>query len=176
MGASIATIDMHVRSLSQLYDSLDPAPFREKALDRNAEAWLREGVAEMHGQAPLTIRLIGPLALAAHVLTAGDAIRAHFALLAEQSRRRHRRRRRIYGQVLVAGTLVLAASLFLRSLLDTAGSNMGQIVAEGLLILGWVALWRPVEVVLFEYWEQREQQGVLERLAVAEVAFVAEPE
>jgi len=39
-----------------------------------------------------------------------------------------------------------------------------------------VALWRPVEVVLFESWEQREQQRVLERLAVAEVAFVADAE
>lgn len=166
---------MHLRSLGQLYDSLDPAPFREKALDHNAEAWLLEGVAELHGNAPLTIRLVGPVALAAHALTAGDAIRAHFALLAEQSRRRYRRRRRIYAQMLVVGLLVLTASLFLRSLFDAGGKGMGQIIAEGLLILGWVALWRPVEVVLFEYWERRDQQRLLERLALAEVAFVAEP-
>jgi len=171
----MATIDMHLRNLNQLFDSLDPAPFREKALDRNAEAWLLDCVAELPGHAPLTIRLLGPEAMAVHALTAGDAIRAHFALLAEHALRRHRRRKRVYWRVLAVGLLVLAASLLLRSLLDANGNGLGQIVAEGLLILGWVALWRPLEVVLFESWEQREQRRVLERLAVAEVAFVTEP-
>lgn len=170
----MATIDMHLRSLNQLFDSLDPAPFREKALDRNAEAWLLESVAELPGHAPLTIRVVGPEALSAHAVAAGDAIRAHFRLLAQQTMHHHRRRRRVYWRVLVVGLLVLGASLLLRSLLDRNGNGVGQIVAEGLLILGWVALWRPVEVVLFESWEQREQQRVLERLAVAEVAFVAD--
>lgn len=171
----MATIDMRLHRLDQLFDSLDPAPFREKSLDRNAEAWLLDCVAELQGPAPLTIRVVGPESMAPHVLMAGDAIRARFALLAEQAMRRHRRRKRVYWRVLVVGLLVLAASLLLRSLLDANGNGLGQIVAEGLLILGWVALWRPVEVVLFEHWEQREQRRLLQRLAAAEVAFVAEP-
>ena len=33
-------ISIRLDSLSQLYDSLDPAPFREKSLDRDADAYL----------------------------------------------------------------------------------------------------------------------------------------
>ena len=37
-------IEMRIDSLPQLFDSLDPAPFHDRALDREAEAWLRESV------------------------------------------------------------------------------------------------------------------------------------
>ena len=45
-------------------------------------------------------------------------------------------------------------------------------LGEGLLILGWVALWRPVEVLLYEHWEAADERRALERLAAARVEFV----
>ena len=49
----------------------------------------------------------------------------------------------------------------------------GEIFAEGLLILAWVALWRPAEVALFDQWESREQLLLLRKLAQVPVEFVA---
>ena len=37
---TMATIEIRIRSLAQLFDSLDPAPFQERALDRNAESYI----------------------------------------------------------------------------------------------------------------------------------------
>ena len=47
-----------------------------------------------------------------------------------------------------------------------------EVLREGLLILGWVALWRPVEWVLFDTWEHRQRRSALKRLATAEVRLV----
>ena len=37
---AMPAIEMRIDSLPQLFDSLDPAPFHDRALDREAEAWL----------------------------------------------------------------------------------------------------------------------------------------
>ena len=38
-------------------------------------------------------------------------------------------------------------------------------IGEGLLILGWVAMWRPLEILLFERLENHQQSALLHRLA-----------
>lgn len=42
----MAEIELRIQSLEQLFDSLDPAPFHAKELDRDADAYLREGAGE----------------------------------------------------------------------------------------------------------------------------------
>jgi hypothetical protein len=39
------------------------------------------------------------------------------------------------------------------------------VLREGLTILGWVAMWRPVEIFLYEWWPILEQQRTCERIA-----------
>jgi hypothetical protein len=43
------------------------------------------------------------------------------------------------------------------------------IVRESLLIGGWVAMWRPMEIFLYDWWPIRNQRRVFERLALAGV-------
>jgi hypothetical protein len=44
-----------------------------------------------------------------------------------------------------------------------------NIVAESLLISGWVAMWRPIQIFLYDWWPIRRTRAVLARLAAAEV-------
>jgi hypothetical protein len=67
---------------------------------------------------------------------------------------------------------VLAVALLLRTLVVDWPGALGEVVAEGLLILAWVALWRPAEIVLFDQWESRDRLRRLQRLAVVPVEFV----
>ncbi len=75
---------------------------------------------------------------------------------------------------MVLGLGVLLAALGLRRLFEVETSEMAQVLREGLLILGWVALWRPVEWVLFDTWEHRQRRSALRRLSQAEVRLQAE--
>lgn len=164
-------IEIHLNSLAQLYDSLDPAPFHEKSLDRDAEAYLLECAGEHSDDAPLRLVVHGPESLRAHLPEISGAIHSHFHLLGMQAERRWRRHVRLARIVLVAGLLVLALSLMVRRLLSGLLFPGADLLSEGLLILGWVALWRPMEQAVFDRFEYRHQRALTQRLADVPVEF-----
>ena len=99
------------------------------------------------------------------------ALHAHFRLALEAATRRYRQRMRVGRATLILGLAVLAVCLGLRQLLGIDGAAWRAALGEGLLILGWVALWRPVEILLFERWESRHERQWLDKLARAPVRF-----
>lgn len=167
----MAIIDLRLEHLEQLYDTLDPAPFPAKALDRRVEAYLIESAGEHGHRDPLEVVLHGPPALAAHVGDIAAALHAHFALAHAQAERRHRRRARVGRLAMLAGTATLMAVLALRHWLAAVPAPFGEVLSEGLLILAWVALWRPIETIGFDSWESRLERGALRRLAAVPVRF-----
>ena len=50
-----AVIDIHVGELKQLYNEMDPAPFRDRDLDPKAEEFIVDWSREVRRNAPLAI-------------------------------------------------------------------------------------------------------------------------
>ena len=48
-------------------------------------------------------------------------------------------------------------------------SRFGEVIREGFLIGGWVAMWRPLEVFLYDWWPIRAQGRLLQRLSTMPV-------
>jgi hypothetical protein len=59
-----------------------------------------------------------------------------------------------------------ASHLAARYLSDTPFDNW---VEQSLLILGWVANWRPLEIVLYDWWPIVRRRRLYRRLAAARV-------
>lgn len=77
-------------------------------------------------------------------MTSLRQIHSHFQSLSTLAERRHRRRQRIFHMAaLLLDFAVLAAALLLRTVVADWPGTLGEVIAEGLLILAWVALWRP---------------------------------
>jgi len=55
-------------------------------------------------------------------------------------------------------------------------SPFAQLLADGLVIFGWVANWRPAEIFLYDFWEIRRTHRLYRRLAEAEIALVVRKE
>ena len=173
---TMATIEIRIRSLAQLFEALDPAPLQERALDRSAESYIFACAGKHRPTEPLRLLVHFPESLRAHAADATDGIHDHFRRAHAQGERKVRRRMRIAGFALAAASGVLAGSFWLRSLLsDVERRTLVQGLSEGLLILGWVAMWRPVEILLFEHWESHLDHAMLERLASIPVEFVFQP-
>jgi hypothetical protein len=74
-------------------------------------------------------------------------------------------------QSLAIGLVFLASSVaggdwIVRSLPQ---STLAQVVRERLLVGGWVAMWRPLEIFLYEWWpigNERKVYGHLARMPV----------
>ena len=167
----MASIEIHLKTLAQLFDSLDPAPFHDKTLDREAEAYLIESVDEVSSKTPVHLVIRGPESLRASLPEIDSAIHAHFRRALEHVEWKLRRRMRIGRLALVIGLLVLAVTLVARHLLHGVSGSSADILGEGLLIVGWVGLWRPAEMLLFERLESTAERAVLRRLAEIPVEF-----
>ena len=53
---------------------------------------------------------------------------------------------------LVIGVLFLVACLGVRQLIDQQEAGWTHILREGLLIVGWVAMWGPIDIFLYGWW------------------------
>lgn len=171
---SSATIDIRIQRIDQLLDSLDPAPFseNERALSRDAEDYIVDFAGEYGRAEPLRLIVQAPVSIKPHAAEIAHVIHAHFERAHAQCRRRYQRRMRIGRTLLVAGTAVLGIALLLRALLGDPGDRAMIVAAgEGLLILGWVAMWRPLEILLFERLENHQKSALLHRLAQIPVDF-----
>jgi hypothetical protein len=165
-------LEIRLNSVRQLFHTLDPAPFHEKDLDENAAAYLLEACDEAGGR--LALRLVVHLpdseaqSAAAHTLQ--EAVNNYFAYRERQMRRDLVKLLR-YGAVsLVIGLVFLMGCIALRRALIATPLLVDQsIIVEGLLILGWVAMWRPIEVLLYDWWPLARRRAVLRRLAVIPV-------
>ena len=49
------------------------------------------------------------------------------------------------------------------------GSRIGEILRESLTIGGWVSMWRPLEVFLYDWWPIRNEARLSDRLAAMPV-------
>lgn len=156
---------MRLRELRQLFHRLDPAPFREKDLDPDAEVYIEDAVRE--------IGVGKPMRLVIHVppddrdsdeaRSMPDAVANYFAYRASQAAVELSRLMRRTLVNLFIGLAFLAACLWLRRSLEAAGSL--EMIGEGLLIIGWVALWRPVEMFLYDWWPLLDRRKRLQAMA-----------
>jgi hypothetical protein len=175
-----ATIELRLREVDQLFDVLDPSPFHEKELDRRAEDYIVESVRELPSRA-------GPTALVIYVdhdpkaarddqdqRAIGDAIRAHFA-------RRSRLLWRQLRQLIRRGVISLAIGVaFLAAVFGIAEavtrlwgeSTLATLLHESLLIGGWVAMWRPLEIFLYDWWPIVGERRIHQRLSRIDVRVV----
>src|ERR1700752_1351867 len=146
-------IEVHVSELKQLFNAIDPSPFRERDLDPDAEEfitnWAKEAPpAATFGLAVHLDRSTGPPNEPADLR---DAIHQFFRHRAELSRRRLRELFRRGRTSLAIGVCVLGLSVAGGNLVGSFfSSHVAEILKESLLIGGWVAMWRPMEVFLYE--------------------------
>ena len=171
------SIEVHVASVQNLFDSLDPAPFRERDLDPKVEQYIVGWARELPPRRPLelVVHLGHPADGDADLLQ--RAVRDYFEQRAAAERRALRHMLHIGRVSLAIGLGVLAAAMVLGDLLSgfVGRYAYGEIIAHSLLIGGWVALWRPLEIFLYDWWPIRANAKLYDRLSAMPVRVVDAP-
>lgn len=168
-------IELSLNRIDQLYNSFDPSPFHEKELDSDADAYIVSAVREIGADKPikLVIDLPPDELKAPGAADIERAIRNHYAYRLQTARRDLRHELRRGRTSVVIGLLFLAACMIGREVsLTFVPSAIQRILSEGLLIIGWVAMWGPLEVFLYGWWPIVGRARIFERLAVVEVELV----
>ena len=94
-----------------------------------------------------------------------------FGHRSETSRRRLRQLFRVGRTSLLIGLVFLAVTVAVGDLIANAmgGQRLGEILRESLLIGGWVAMWRPLEIFLYDWWPIRAEARLCDRLSAMPV-------
>jgi hypothetical protein len=171
---SPAAIQLRVGEFRQLFNSIDPSPFRERDLDPDCEefivSWAREFPPDR--LIAVEIRLDREEPTSSMLAEIGPAVRRHFEREASLQQLRLRRLIREGRLSLAIGLVLLMMCIGAATLVPTQplGAFSG-IIRESLLIAGWVVMWHPLEVLLYGLWPVMRERRLLERLASAEVSL-----
>jgi hypothetical protein len=164
-------IELRLNQPQQLFNSLDPSPFYDRDLDQDAEEYIVDSADEYPLKHPLrlVIHLPADQARGAPVDFA-QAIHNYFAYRAEETRRRLKFFFRDGRRSLVVGLVFLFVCIAVRQVVLAVGRGLtAQILDEGLYIVGWVAMWRPLEIFLYDWRPLRHRERLFAKLAAVPV-------
>jgi hypothetical protein len=166
-------IEIHLVESTQLFDAIDPAPIGEKDLDPRVEEFIVGWARELPAKASLTLVVLldRPAGIPDEVQVLRDAVGQYFGMRSQASRQRLKRLFKVGRTSLLIGMLFLAASFGLGGIIETAleGQRIGEVLRESLAIGGWVAMWRPLEIFLYDWWPIRSERKLYDKLSVMPV-------
>ncbi|HWA21057.1 MAG TPA: hypothetical protein VG735_01520 [Caulobacterales bacterium] len=166
-------IEIRVGSIAQIFNSLDPSPFHDRDLDQAAEQFMMDWAREMPRDAPIVIKVCLPPAVVEGPEASGvpEAIGNYFAQRAEATKRQLREYFRLGRRYLAMGMAILIACLTASAAIGAVipEGTISQILSEGLIIVGWVANWKPLEIFLYDWQPIRRRLRLFQRLAAAKI-------
>jgi len=172
-GVEEEVIELRVDDIAQLFHTLDPFPFRERDLDREAEEYIVGWARELPGRNPVKIRIHYPNnpAQTRVARELAEAFHRYFSDRANAIQRDINELFRIGRRSLAIGIAILVLCLLsahfgVRALFE---EPFRRLLEESLLILGWVANWRPLEIFLYDWWPLVRRRDMYRRLANASV-------
>jgi hypothetical protein len=166
-------IELRVDEIAQLFHTLDPFPFREKDLDREAEDYIVGWARELSLNRPIRIVIHFPETesqiRAAQDL--GEAFSRYFTGRAVAVQRDLSELLRVGRRSLAIGVSLLITCLVSAHVVAGyfADTTSKRLVEESFLILGWVANWRPLEIFLYDWWPVARRRDLYRRLAAATI-------
>lgn len=166
-------IELNLRDIHQLFNSMDPSPFHDKDLDRGAEEFIVSWAREHPLDEPVTLRVHlerWPAEDPASLIR--DAVHNYFAYRRDLTQLDLRRLLRQGRVSLTIGLLFLGACFIVREMLPQNPGHLMGYLRESLLIMGWVAMWKPMEIYLYEWWPLRREIRNFARLTAMPVEVV----
>ena len=170
-GTTNDAIELRVDEIAQLFHTLDPFPFRERDLDREAEEFIVGWARELPTDRLIRIIVHFPESdtqnKAAQELP--EAFHRYFFYRASVLQRDLTELFRIGRRSLGIGVIVLIVCFAIahaagESIID---SPLRRMIEESFLILGWVANWRPLEIFLYDWWPITRRRDLYRRLSRA---------
>ena len=165
-------IDLHITELSLLFNPMDPSPPREKDLEPKVEefivSWAR--ASRRDSQFALHVSVDRP-GEPAQIDTARDAIHEFFRQRSFSARRRLSQLFRVGRTSLLIGVVFLSVVVILAGLIERSlgESRISALMRESMVIGGWVAMWRPLEIFLYDWWPILAERKLFDRLSAMPV-------
>jgi hypothetical protein len=145
----------------------------ERDLDDDAVEYLVSSAEEFPLRTPMriVIHVADPVDSTLDSEAIRESIHNYFEYQAELLRKKLVRVMKTGQVFLVIGVFFLTACLGLAGIASTMFPGTGgEIAHEGLVITGWVAMWRPIDLFLFDWWPLVEKRRHYLKLASTDIS------
>lgn len=163
--ARAATVSVRVRNLAQLFNSLDASPFWDRDLDAHAASFIEEEFIEnptaevwhLHVHASEGADLTGDVQ---------PAVEHYYTRMAHSAALELREHLRLGQLALLGGLGIFLFSMGARTILEhVVLHGLSRLLDQGLIILAWLALWHPVETLVYGWVPLYRKRRLYQRLA-----------
>jgi hypothetical protein len=165
-------IEIRIKNSQQLFDIRDPAPFRERDLDEDFVEYILSAVREFSHSTPLKVVIYVGEAETKELPKASirEAIHSYFSYktdLQSGELKTFIKRSQVF---LIIGLVVLGACIGLEQSL-TIPNPPGAIgvLREGIVIFGWVSIWKPIELILYDWYPLFEKLRFYKKVLGTEI-------
>jgi hypothetical protein len=168
-------IEIKLRDINQLFNTIDASPFHEKDLDADAEEFIVSWAREFPRQDPLVlvIHLAAEASKESSDALVETAVQNYFSYRACLSRLEFRLLMREGRWSLLIGVVFLSVCLAVAGAISgTDPGTLRQVLRESLTIAGWVAMWRPLQIYLYDWWPLRIRWKIFEKMGKMKVELV----
>jgi hypothetical protein len=167
-----SAIQVRVPTIDRLFNPIDPSPIHERSLNVEVADWIEEWAEDLDRDLPIEVEV--------HVTSGStegredaviSGIHNHFEYREWQLGRQLHKLLREGRLSLVIGLIALTAFTTAARIIGPSDDTFVEVVHEGLAVLGWVSMWKPLELLLYDWWPIRRERRVCLRLAEATVVF-----
>lgn len=155
---------------------MDPSPFIEKDLDDEAEEFIVSWAEEFSPHARLDLRVYlerWPEQDPTELIR--QAVHNYFTYRAELTNLEFKHLMKQGRTSLFIGLSFLAACLtVIETLLRGEQGAWAGVLRESLTIAGWVAMWRPMQIYLYDWWPLQRRGRIYAKLSQIPVEVVRE--
>ncbi|MFK8253679.1 hypothetical protein [Ancylobacter terrae] len=180
MGRDTIDVEIRLRDIRNFFTEPDIDPFEGEIIDLSGIEQVMDALKSRPGwrRCRLRTRLSVPFTAETASIEARmpEALRAYCDKHIQYCERKIREVRIEGRRGLRVGALFLAACMAASASVDTLlaiPGLLGQLLSEGLLIAGWVGLWRPIELLLYEWWPYSRDIALYRK--IRDMTLVIEP-
>lgn len=168
------SVELELHDLNQLFNSMDPSPFKAKDLDHDAEEFIVSWAYEYPPNEPVTLRVhleLWPPEDPTKLIQ--EAVHNYFAYRTKLNDLEFTRLMKQGRTSLLIGLPFLVGCLLIsKVLLGGEAGTWAAILQESLTIAGWVAMWRPMQTYLYDWWPVRQRGRVYAKLSQMPVEVI----
>ena len=168
-------IEIHLAELNFLFNAMDHSPLPRRDLDPKAEEFIVGSAREAHGDALALQVYVDRYGTYEDPAAVPNAVHEFFAQRSLVARRRLGQLFRVGRTSLVIGVAFLTVAVALAGVVERAlsGGEVSTLIRESIAIGGWVAMWRPLEIFLYDWWPIRAERKLFDRLSAMPVRITS---
>ncbi|MGH1469003.1 MAG: hypothetical protein ACRBBP_09015 [Bdellovibrionales bacterium] len=165
-------VELAVPDYNHLFDGRDPARFRQKDLDDDAVDYIVSSIQEVTLPKLSHIEIYFDQVFSQEEQNiVVDAIHTFFQYESEMMSRKINSTFRKGLKSLFIGIVFLSFAILGSLALKNTDHFLGLFFKEGVLLIGWVSMWKPINIFLYDWWPLADLKKIYDKLSVVRIDF-----